>query len=604
LTESTQSEHAWNPGLNSQIPSALLPLVTLYRDENSSVSYAQAKELSQFCGLKPKQLNCFRTERLIIHDLLVRVTSDLSVPDGPNYEDLGINLRSMVAVIHKQHIAAHLPALQTVVDAESENTERYIRKQLSDTIFREPDNSEAANKESSVIGRLLGKFTAKKSSSERDSDTAPMSALEALSLWRRQYDDESHSLNKYRLLSLIRVIDAMLGHRGSVGYEVDLLVTIIRNFAHNRVSAEVIANEIKPLFESAVEAEGYRYLPIQTKPVVMNVKGASASGKSTIRPQQQLLAEKIDIPWQDFALISPDYWRKYLLDYDSLGEHYKYVAMLTGQELEIIDKKLDAYMAEKAGRGEIPHLLIDRFRFDSFSTDKGLIGVGKLLSRFGDQVFLFFMITPPQETVARAWERGLVTGRYKAVDDLLHHNVEAYSGMAELFYSWIQSENKRIRFEFLDNDVPKGTLPRTAAFGWNNSITIFDLEILQNIVKFRQINVEAQSPEQVFQVSKKHQTDKNSFVQRCIDTIAEVNFADAESAQVFASFKDGKLQFCDREVLEAQVQANDLKEVILGTDAQQIDELSDFENRDNLLEEKKLTLGRWQDEVPANEVSV
>ena len=155
MTESTQSEHAWNPGLNSQIPSALLPLVTLYRDENSSVSYAQAKELSQFCGLKPKQLNCFRTERLIIHDLLVRVTSDLSVPDGPNYEDLGINLRSMVAVIHKQHIAAHIPALQAVVDAESENTERYIRTQLSNTIFREPDNSEAATTDLSVIGLSL-----------------------------------------------------------------------------------------------------------------------------------------------------------------------------------------------------------------------------------------------------------------------------------------------------------------------------------------------------------------------------------------------------------------------------------------------------------------
>ena len=61
------------------------------------------------------------------------------------------------------------------------------------------------------------------------------------------------------------------------------------------------------------------------------------------------------IPWKDFALISPDYWRKFLLDYNSLGADYKYGAMLTAFELEIIDKKLDLYMERKAsGWGNAP----------------------------------------------------------------------------------------------------------------------------------------------------------------------------------------------------------------------------------------------------------
>ena len=34
---------AWNPGLESEIPSRLLPLVTLFRPENSTVDYPQAK---------------------------------------------------------------------------------------------------------------------------------------------------------------------------------------------------------------------------------------------------------------------------------------------------------------------------------------------------------------------------------------------------------------------------------------------------------------------------------------------------------------------------------------------------------------------------------
>ena len=33
----------------------------------------------------------------------------------------------------------------------------------------------------------------------------------------------------------------------------------------------------------------------------------------------------------------------------------------------------------------------------------------------------------------RAWYRGEQFGRYKAVDDLLAHNVEAFTGMPELF---------------------------------------------------------------------------------------------------------------------------------------------------------------------------
>ena len=93
--------HAWNPGLDSRIPAALEPLITLYRSDNSKVDYHRARELSDICGFSIDQLIVFSVERLIVHELLVRVTSDLSVPDGPNYEDLGINLRTMVQQIIK-----------------------------------------------------------------------------------------------------------------------------------------------------------------------------------------------------------------------------------------------------------------------------------------------------------------------------------------------------------------------------------------------------------------------------------------------------------------------------------------------------------------------
>ena len=69
------------------------------------------------------------------------------------------------------------------------------------------------------------------------------------------------------------------------------------------------------------------------------------------------------------------------------------------------------------------------------------------------------MITPPASLVERAWKRGLEVGRYKAVDDTLAHGVEAYSGMPELFFTWVERADKRVHFEFLDNSVRAGRAP-------------------------------------------------------------------------------------------------------------------------------------------------
>ena len=253
---------------------------------------------------------------------------------------------------------------------------------------------------------------------------------------------------------------------------------------------------------------------------------------------QRELAERIGVPWEDFALVSPDYWRKFLLDYDSLGEDYKYAAMLTGQELEIIDRKLDRYMAAKATRNEMPHLLIDRFRFDSFASPVTQQGDGQLLSRFGATVFMFFVITPPVDTVERAWARGKATGRYKAVDDLLFHNVEAYTGMPQLFFTWVNKEQQKVHFEFLDNSVPHGQRPRTAAFGWNGELTILDHDCMRRLMRYREINVEAKRPEEV-QRAPGSGANGADILAECVARIPRVTFADPGDWRILAQTRDG-----------------------------------------------------------------
>ena len=279
----------------------------------------------------------------------------------------------------------------------------------------------------------------------------------------------------------------------------------------------------------------------------MNVKGASASGKSTMRPLQQILAGKLNFPWEEFALISPDIWRKFLLDYGSLGPAYKYAGMLSGHEIEIIDQKLDRRMAARAARGEMSHLLIDRFRFDSFVPELEGKGSSQLLTRFGDLVYMFFMITPPEMTVERAWTRALKVGRYKAVEDLLAHNVEAYTGMPELFFTWALTAKKRVHYEFLDNSVAEGRPPRTVAFGWNREMTILDIKSMLDIDSFRKINIRAQKPAEVY-AGKNLAPERNvEFLKRCARRISIINFADFETGRIYARLKDGKWAWRDEQ---------------------------------------------------------
>ncbi len=239
-----------------------------------------------------------------------------------------------------------------------------------------------------------------------------------LEAWRKKASTAETAFERETFAALVKVANAVVQKYGRLMGDSRLLSALAVPLVCNKYGSELIGEFIQPYFRRGVSEEGYRLLPAQTHPVVMNVKGASASGKSTMRPLQKQLAERLDIQWDEFALISPDIWRKFLLDYGGLGAARKYAGTLTGHELAIIDRKLDRYMANKGENGLMSHLLIDRFRFDSFSA--GEEDGSRLLTRFGHAIYLFFMITPPEATVERAWTRGERFGRYKAVEDLLH----------------------------------------------------------------------------------------------------------------------------------------------------------------------------------------
>ncbi len=540
----------WNPGIESSLPTAFLPLATVFNSANAFDTLDHLGELHDFSGLPIETLSMFRPERLVLHEVLIRVMADFSVPDGEKYEDLGVNFRRMTTAIMENHVAAQMPALGRAFSDFKARASGFLGATLAPASAHRTAETTPAR---SPWGwsRL---FAAKRSPADeagtgpRRDDTASIAAL------RSRLQSTTDPFERACYHALLTTTEAVFIKHERIVNDPALIVSVALRLVCNDHGSCVLGTLLDDLLRAAGRHEGYRPLPAQTQPIVMNVKGASASGKSTMRPLQKELARKLGVDWADFALISPDIWRKYLLDYASLGAAERYAGTLTGMELAMIDRKLDRYMSHKAKVGTLPHLLIDRFRFDSFSNEPDEEDGSRLLTRFGSDVYMFFMVTPPEETIERAWTRGLQFGRYKAVDDLLAHNVEAYSGIPGLFFTWALRDDKRVHFEFLDNSVPEGRRPKTIAFGSNHVMNILDLNGLLDIDRYRRVNVNATQRSEIYA----HMTDADTascieFVRDCVRRIPTVNFASQDTGEIYARIASGKLTFWDDALCERAV---------------------------------------------------
>jgi hypothetical protein len=534
-------------------------LCTVFRPENVFTSLAQADELHDLTGLDASELVAFRPGRLTLHEVLIRVTADLSVPDGTRIEDLGINFRRMTRAILEQHIEPRRDAIEAVYDALRDRLRAQIDAELA-PLFPVPVAAETSPAQRQGSG-LRAMFRSRRARTPQPT-SAEAAASQAVSDW----EGKAHAADgphKAAYRALAKVISALLIQHGSPWASRELVAAIATDIACNDFGAEEIGRLIAPWLIDAAGSEGYMRLPRQERPFVMNTKGPSASGKSTLRPLQKKLAGDVGVDWGDFALISPDIWRKQLLDYGALGDAYKYGGAFTAEELQIVDQKLDRYMARKAEHGGMTHLLIDRFRFDSFAPDSDEAG-SNLLTRFGRVVYLFFMVTSPESLVERAWKRGLDVGRYKAVDDTLAHAVEAYAGMPQLFFTWIARTDKQVYFEFLDNSVRLGERPRTIAFGQNDTLHLLDLKGLLDVERYRRVNINARAPEFLYSDPGLLAPERNTaFLRQCVERFHTVHFAVQATGRAYVRLVDGKPVWIDQAMLETAVADADTRAGLL-----------------------------------------
>jgi hypothetical protein len=558
-TEDSDDREAgpWNPDIKSTLPAKYLPLSTMFQPENVFTSIETATELSDFTGLPIQQLICFRPERLVVHELLIRVSADIFVSDGTKYEDLGVNYRKIVGVILRDYIEPNMAQIVARFDQLSVQVDGMIESELATGLFAEMIRAEQI-KSPTGFARFF-KARAKKKKAVQ-SESPEIRQQRFLSSWQQKADSADDPLDAAVYRMLAKVTNAIIVKHGRLLGDKSLLVRLVSGFVCNEQGSEIIGDLIAPYIQQAAAQEAYPVLPAQGEPVVINVKGASAAGKSTMRPLQHRQTELLGLKWQDFALISPDIWRKYLLDYDSLGPAYKYAGTLAGDEIPIIDAKLDRYIGNKDRQGRVSHLLIDRFRFDSFAPGHDTEEGSNLLTRFGHTIYLTFIVTPPEATVERAWKRGLQVGRYKAVDDLLDHNIEAFNGIPVIFFTWALNKKKTVYFEFLDNSVNYGEKPRTIAFGCNGEMYIFNFKNMFDIVRYTKINIEATSAEEVYSDGRDMSAEANAgFLIKCAQRMPVINFVERQSGLIYARMESGKICWVNHELARQTLNDSDTR---------------------------------------------
>ena len=542
-TPVADGDSAWNPGLGTGIPVEFQSLETIFRAECVFGRREEIEELANLTGLSREELTVFRPARLALHELIVRVTAEIAVPEGETEEVFGRNVRRIAGKIRSDYVAPRMVAIEEAYADLRRRAEHLVRRILGETLYRPPAPASARPFPLNLLRRPAATPVSPESIAEREYRV--ISSYKAAGL---AADDP---VTRAVFKSLYRVLGAIAGSQGRIGSDQDLLATLVSRHVCNSYGSQVIGQMIAPLVEAAIEQEGYTRIANSASPILISLKGASAAGKSSLRPMVKQIMREQGIDPDSYATISPDIWRRMLIDYGALGAAYKYAGHLTSRELMVVDAKLDRYIRNKANRTQaIPHILVDRFRFDTFSTDQVARVLNETYAKYVDTMYMYFIVTPPEETVVRGWQRALERGRYKAVEDFLGHSVEAYTGMPRILFKWLAYRRPDYRYFFLDNGVPKGTIPKTIAFGSHAEITIYDPAGLINIERYQKIDIHARSREEVYAPAQIMDVASNcGFLRECIRRIRVVNFVDRVSGTTYLQARDGVLDVLDRDRL-------------------------------------------------------
>ena len=150
--------------------------------------------------------------------------------------------------------------------------------------------------------------------------------------------------------ALARVASALFVRHGRIWGSRETIAALALDLACNAYGSEVVGRLVEPCSRKQWRRAVRPAAPGTTR-------GHEYQGRLGVRqehaaPRQRKLAGDIGVEWSEFAIISPDIWRKQLLDYSTLGPAYKYGGPFTGEELQIVDRKLDATWPARPSAGK------------------------------------------------------------------------------------------------------------------------------------------------------------------------------------------------------------------------------------------------------------
>ncbi len=545
LSHSLAAHGAWEPGVSSRIPREFEHLETIHRAEHVFPGPDLVEDYARLTGLPHEELVMFRPARLALHEVIVRVTADISVAEGASEEAFGQDFRRIAGRILEAYVSPRMHELERLHEDLRQRASESVRAILDARLGTVPPPPRPR-----AFGFNLLRW--KRRNAPVVTEASADREHSVVAQFKADAQASATPLDRALFGSLHRVLGAVLATRGRLGSDHAVLAELATRHVCNRLGSRLIGGVIAPLVEVAIETEGYTRVANRAAPLLISLKGASAAGKSSIRPMVKRLMLDSGIDPDDYATISPDVWRRLLLDYDSLGEAYKYAGHLTSRELVVIDAKLDRYIRDKAERGQgISHLLVDRFRFDSFS----IVEIGRVLRRtytkYVSTIHMYFIVTPPEETVERGWQRALERGRYKAVEDFLGHCVETYSGMPRVLFRWLGYRHVDYHFHFLDNRVPKGAFPTPIASGDGTRMVIYDPHGIVAIDRYQKIDIHARSRGAVYPPGPAMNTCNNlSFLRQCLHRIPVVTFFDGPEGKAWLEARNGNFEILDPSTFE------------------------------------------------------